>query len=52
MPTVVATYEAKLKQKLGRTFECDGQLVFVPEEEWKAATMLDRPVLFSAKYNV
>lgn len=52
MPTAVTTYKAKVKQKLGRTFERDGQLVFAPDEEWKAATMSDRPALFNTKYNV
>ena len=52
LPTEVTTYKAKLKQKLGRTFERDEQLVFVPDEEWKAATMSDQPALFNAKYNV
>lgn len=51
-PTEVTTYKAKLKQKLGRTFERDGQLVFVPDEEWKAATMSDQPALFNTNHNV
>ncbi|KAK5936586.1 hypothetical protein PMZ80_011184 [Knufia obscura] len=51
-PTEVTTYQAKLKQKLGRSFERGEQLVFVPDEEWQPATMSGRAALFNDKYNV
>ncbi|KAK5308754.1 hypothetical protein LTR70_010817, partial [Exophiala xenobiotica] len=50
-PTEVTTYQAKLKQKLGRSFERGEQLVFVPDEEWQPATMSGRAALFNDKYN-
>ncbi|KAK5093869.1 hypothetical protein LTS08_008803 [Lithohypha guttulata] len=51
-PTEVTTYKAKVKQKLGRSFERGEQLVFVPDEEWQPATMSGRAALFNDKYNV
>lgn len=51
-PTEVTTYPAKLKQKLGRSFERGEQLVFVPDEEWQHATMSGRAAWFNDQYHV
>lgn len=48
----VTTYKAEHNEKLGRVFQYDGDVVFVADEEWKAAMMSERPALLCDRYHV
>ena len=51
-PVQVTTYKAEHHDKTGRVFQYDGDMVFVADKEWQAATMSERPALLCVHYNV